>query len=50
MVVLAGMEMVQNMGEEYTAAFRAALPSVSEQYGGDPCSVYAGRRGCRSEP
>lgn len=32
-VVLAGMEMVQNMGEAYNAEFRAAYPAVSEQYG-----------------
>jgi acyl-CoA thioesterase-1 len=31
-VILAGMEMVQNMGEAYTSAFRAAYPAVSEQY------------------
>jgi acyl-CoA thioesterase-1 len=31
-VVLAGMEMVQNMGEAYTTAFRAAYPAVSEEY------------------
>lgn len=32
-VVLAGMEMVQNMGEEYTAAFRAIYPAVAEEHG-----------------
>ena len=32
-VVLAGMEMVQNMGEEYTAAFREVYPAVSEESG-----------------
>ena len=31
-VVLAGMEMVQNMGEEYTAAFRALYPDVADRY------------------
>jgi len=31
-VVLAGMEMVQNMGEEYTAAFRALYPEVADRY------------------
>jgi acyl-CoA thioesterase-1 len=31
-IILAGMEMVQNMGEAYTSAFRAAYPAVSEQY------------------
>ena len=28
-VLLAGMEMVENMGEEYTSAFRAIYPTVS---------------------
>ena len=28
-VLLAGMEMVENMGEEYTSAFRAVYPTVS---------------------
>ena len=32
-VVLAGMEMVQNMGEAYTAEFRAAYPAVAEEAG-----------------
>ncbi len=32
-VVLVGMEMVQNMGEEYTAAFRALYPDVADRYG-----------------
>jgi acyl-CoA thioesterase-1 len=31
-VVLAGMEMVQNMGAEYTAAFRALYPDVAERH------------------
>ncbi len=31
-VVLAGMEMVQNMGEEYTTAFRALYPTVAGGY------------------
>lgn len=31
-VVLAGMEMVQNMGDEYTAAFRALYPDVAERH------------------
>jgi acyl-CoA thioesterase-1 len=32
-VVLAGMEMVQNMGEEYTSAFRALYPEVADSKG-----------------
>ncbi len=31
-VVLAGMEMVQNMGEAYTSAFRAIYPDVAAQH------------------
>jgi acyl-CoA thioesterase I len=31
-VVLAGMEMVQNMGEGYTSAFRLIYPTVAERY------------------
>jgi acyl-CoA thioesterase-1 len=32
-VVLPGMEMVQNMGAEYTAAFRAMYPEIAAQRG-----------------
>ena len=32
-VVLAGLQIVQNMGEAYTAQFRAIYPRVAEQYG-----------------
>jgi acyl-CoA thioesterase I len=31
-IVLAGMEMVQNMGEGYTSAFRLIYPTVAERY------------------
>jgi acyl-CoA thioesterase-1 len=31
-VILAGMEMVQNMGAEYTSAFRALYPAIAERY------------------
>lgn len=31
-VVLAGMQTVQNLGEEYTNAFRAIYPAVAEEY------------------
>ena len=31
-VILAGMEMVQNMGKEYTDAFHAIYPAVAKQY------------------
>jgi len=31
-VVLAGMQTVQNLGEEYTTAFRAIYPAVAEEY------------------
>lgn len=31
-VILAGMEMVENMGQEYTTAFRAIYPDVSQAY------------------
>lgn len=33
LVILAGMEMVQNMGQFYTDAFRAIYPTISAQYG-----------------
>jgi acyl-CoA thioesterase I len=32
-VVLPGMEMVQNMGADYTAAFRAMYPEIAERRG-----------------
>jgi acyl-CoA thioesterase-1 len=32
LVILAGMEMVQNMGQVYTDAFRAIYPTLSAQY------------------
>ncbi len=32
-VVLAGMEMVQNMGAEYTGEFRALYPAIAERRG-----------------
>jgi acyl-CoA thioesterase-1 len=32
-VVLAGMEMVQNMGEEFTSEFRALYPAVAKRHG-----------------
>jgi len=32
-VVLTGMEMVANMGEEYTSAFRSIYPAVADEYG-----------------
>lgn len=31
-VIVAGMEMVQNMGEEYTTAFRALYPAVAAEH------------------
>jgi len=31
-VVLAGMQTVQNLGESYTSAFRAIYPAVAEEY------------------
>lgn len=31
-VVLAGMQTVQNLGDEYTNAFRAIYPAVAEEY------------------
>ncbi len=31
-VILAGMQTVQNMGPEYTAAFRAIYPAVASEY------------------
>ncbi len=33
-VVLAGMQIVQNMGETYTAAFRAVYPDVADAHDG----------------
>jgi acyl-CoA thioesterase-1 len=32
-VVLGGMEMVQNMGAEFTSEFRALYPAIAEQHG-----------------
>jgi acyl-CoA thioesterase-1 len=32
-VILAGMQTVQNMGQEYTDAFRAIYPQIAEEYG-----------------
>ena len=32
LVVLAGMQTVQNLGEEYTNTFRAIYPAVAEEY------------------
>jgi len=31
-VILAGMQTVQNLGEEYTTTFRAIFPAVAEEY------------------
>lgn len=31
-VILAGMQTVQNMGQEYTDAFRAIYPKIAEEY------------------
>ncbi len=32
-VILAGMQTIENMGPDYTAAFRAIYPKVAEEYG-----------------